>query len=163
MKCRGGLWSASRNQRAADDNNHKLGLCLFFISFLCLHHFISLFPSFSFIIPDTSFHHSSSLHFLFFSAPSGTFSPFLSPSHRFSASSLSSSPRGLFSCLTLYLCLYSVFHFFFFQGVMWHFGKSNFCCLQKKVPPSCLCTEDKATARKRLAQLSIKRESGRNS
>lgn len=114
MKCRGGLWSASRNQRAADDNNHKLGLCLFFISFLCLHHFISLFPSFSFIIPDTSFHHSSSLHFLFFSAPSGTFSPFLSPSHRFSASSLSSSPRGLFSCLTLYLCLYSVFHFFFF-------------------------------------------------
>lgn len=86
MKCRGGLWSPGRSQRAADDNNHTLCLCLFICS-ICRFPFLvciilSHFFWFSFIISDTSparicaiwlFSSLSFISACIFSALSGTF------------------------------------------------------------------------------------------
>lgn len=53
MKCRGGLWSPSRSQRAADDNNHRL--CLLYLQYLPLFPFLS---ASLYLTSPALFHHS---------------------------------------------------------------------------------------------------------
>lgn len=123
MKCRGGLWSPSRSQWAADDNNHTICLCLFYLQYLplsysCLHH--SHFFWLSFIISDTtqapivsiwvfsflSFISASIFSFSQFCLALFDFSLFVSIVICISLCPLVSPLSRLFSCLTL--CLFSV-------------------------------------------------------
>lgn len=137
MKCRGGLWSPSRSQRAADDNNHRL--CLLYLQYLPLFPFLS---ASLYLTSPALFHHSRylsgsrslnmsflfsfiyfNLHFLFFSLLSGIFWLFIFLSIGLPLSlCLLASP--LFPVyLSVWHCIPVSFHSLLFEWVIWHFRK----------------------------------------
>lgn len=147
MKCRGGLWSASTSQRAADDNNQRL--CLLYLQHLPLFPFVS--ASLYLTSPALS-HHSRylsgslnmsflfsfiyfNLHFLSFSPLSGTFGLFILQSIGLSLPlwRLVSPSFPLPVHLSAWHYIYVTFQSSLLsEWVIWHFRKHFFQVCRRK-------------------------------